>query len=237
MIIRLSLFASLLVLAASLYLIPPTTSAVLAENTESLNPSLDAPQPIVTISRFSTKEEKKTEVIEKQTVVKNDPEVEYGDEKVLEEGENGQRIKTYKVTYFEGREYDRELTKTEVTPAKDKVISKGTKIVWRTLNTPDGEIKYWRKMRVYATHYDSHCKGCDEWTSIGMRQGKGVVAVDPKVIKYRTRFYVPGYGHAIAGDTGGAIKGNIIDLGFEDARTAGWSARYVDIYLIDKAPL
>ena len=88
-------------------------------------------------------------------------------------------------------------------------------------------------MKVWATHYDSHCLGCDEWTSIGMRQGKGVVAVDPKVIKYRTKLYIPGYGMAIAGDTGGAIKGNIIDLGFEDAKTAGWSARFVDIYLID----
>ena len=65
-----------------------------------------------------------------------------------------------------------------------------------------------------------------------MRQGKGVIAVDPKVIKLRSKLYVPGYGHAVAGDTGGAIKGNIIDLGFEDARTAGWSARFVDIYLV-----
>ena len=38
---------------------------------------------------------------------------------------------------------------------------------------------------------------------------------------------------AVAGDTGGAIKGNIIDLGFEDARTAGWSARFIDIYLVN----
>jgi 3D (Asp-Asp-Asp) domain-containing protein len=65
-----------------------------------------------------------------------------------------------------------------------------------------------------------------------MRAGKGVIAVDPKVIKLRSSVYVPGYGKAVAGDTGGAIKGNIIDLGFDDARTAGWSARYVDIYLL-----
>jgi 3D (Asp-Asp-Asp) domain-containing protein len=91
-------------------------------------------------------------------------------------------------------------------------------------------------MRVYATHYDSRCLGCNETTAIGMRAGKGVIAVDPSVIKMRSNVYVPGYGKAVAGDTGGAIKGNIIDLGFDDARTAGWSARYVDIYLIDKAP-
>ena len=44
--------------------------------------------------------------------------------------------------------------------------------------------------------------------------------------------FLVGYGFAIAGDTGGAIKGNIIDLGFEDARTAGWRAKFVDIYLL-----
>jgi 3D (Asp-Asp-Asp) domain-containing protein len=87
-------------------------------------------------------------------------------------------------------------------------------------------------MRVYATHYDQHCPGCNEWTAIGMRAGKGVIAVDPTVIKMRSKVYIPGYGMAIAGDTGGAIKGNIIDLGFDDARTAGWSARFVDIYLL-----
>ena len=97
---------------------------------------------------------------------------------------------------------------------------------------PSGEIKYWKKMRVYATHYDSRCPGCNEWTAIGMRAGKGVIAVDPMVIKLRSKVYIPGYGMAVAGDTGGAIKGNVIDLGFDDARTAGWRAKFVDIYLL-----
>ena len=109
---------------------------------------------------------------------------------------------------------------------------RGTKIVWKTLDTADGPIQYWKKMRVYATHYDQHCLGCNEWTAIGMRAGKGVIAVDPKVIKMRSKVYIPGYGMAVAGDTGGAIKGNIIDLGFDDAKTAGWSAKFVDIYLL-----
>ena len=65
-----------------------------------------------------------------------------------------------------------------------------------------------------------------------MRAGKGVIAVDPKVIKLRSKVYIPGYGMAVAGDTGGAIKGNIIDLGFDDAKTAGWKARFIDIYLL-----
>lgn len=193
---------------------------------------LPAYQPVITESKFKEKLEEVTEQLPKKTVYEDDPQTEAGEEKILEEGENGKKTKIIKITYYLDKEYEREIVSTEVIPAKDKKILRGTKIVWKTLDTPDGSIRYWKKMRVYATHYDQHCLGCNEWTAIGMRAGKGVIAVDPKVIKMRSKVYVPGYGMAIAGDTGGAIKGNIIDLGFDDARTAGWSARFIDIYLL-----
>lgn len=190
-------------------------------------------QPIKTESRFEIKLIEDVTVLPKKTVYKDNPEVEAGVDEVLEEGEDGKKTKIIAITYYEGKEYNREVTATENIPAKDKIISRGTKIVWRSLDTADGEIRYWKKIRVWATHYDSRCLGCNDWTAIGMRAGKGVIAVDPKVIKMRSRVYVPGYGLAVAGDTGGAIKGNIIDLGFDDARTADWSARFVDIYLLN----
>lgn len=204
-----------------------------ADNTAPSTMSEEATQPIKTDSQFTNKTIEDSTVIPYKTIYKDDPETEAGEETTLEEGINGKKTVITKITYHDGTEYEREIVATETTDPKDKVISRGTKIVWKTIQTADGEIKYWKKMRVWATHYDSHCLGCDEWTSIGMKQGKGVIAVDPTVIKYRTHLYVPGYGMAIAGDTGGAIKGNIIDLGFEDARTAGWHAQFVDIYLID----
>lgn len=194
--------------------------------------SIAISQPVKTESRFEEKTETKEEVVEFKTIRKDDPEKDSGEESVETEGKNGKTIKTYKITYYEGKEYSKELISTETQEPQDKVIRVGTKVVWKTLQTPGGEIKYWKKMRVYATHYDSRCPGCNDWTAIGMRAGKGVIAVDPKVIKLRSKVYIPGYGQAVAGDTGGAIKGNIIDLGFDDARTAGWSARYVDIYLL-----
>src|SRR3989338_2256934 len=192
----------------------------------------EPPQPIKTQSRFEEKLSETSEVIEKKTIYQDDQETEAGIETVLEEGEDGKKIKIIKTTLYEGQEYSKEIIGTEITPAKDKVISRGTKVIWKTLDTADGEIKYWKKLRVYATHYDSRCPGCNEWTAIGMRAGKGVIAVDPKVIKLRSKVYIPGYGMAVAGDTGGAIKGNVIDLGFDDARTAGWRAKFVDIYLL-----
>lgn len=213
------------------------TPTVMAESTDQLfhqeEQTLPASQPIKTESRFSTKLEELTEVIPKKTVYQDDPETEAGEEKILDEGEDGKLVKIVKITYYAGEEYEREIVSTEKESAKDKKILRGTKIVWKTQDFPDGrQIRYWKKMRVYATHYDSRCRGCNEWTAIGMRAGKGVIAVDPKIIPMRSKVYIPGYGVAVAGDTGGAIKGNIIDLGFDDARTAGWKAQFVDIYLL-----
>jgi 3D (Asp-Asp-Asp) domain-containing protein len=51
-------------------------------------------------------------------------------------------------------------------------------------------------------------------TGINLRKNPNIklISVDPKVIKLGTKVYVPGYGIAIAGDTGGSIKGNKIDI-------------------------
>lgn len=189
-------------------------------------------QPIKTQSLFEEKFATDSSKIKFETEYKEDPETEAGIENTLQEGEDGKKIVTTKITFYNGEEFDRDVVDTKIEKPVNKIISKGTKIVWKTLNTPEGEIRYWKKMRVYATHYDSRCPGCNDWTAIGMKAGKGVIAVDPSVIKMRSSVYIPGYGKAVAGDTGGAIKGNIIDLGFDDARTAGWTARYVDIYLL-----
>lgn len=210
------------------------TSTVLGESTSSPTQTLPVNQTITTESSFTEKLLEDIEIIPKKIVYQDDPETEAGEEKILEEGEDGKKTKIYKITYAkDGQEYEKELVSAETIPAKDKKIMQGTKIVWKILATNDGEIKYWKKMRVYATHYDSRCPGCNEWTALGMRAGKGVIAVDPKVIKMRSKVYIPGYGIAVAGDTGGAIKGNIIDLGFEDAKTAGWNARFLDIYIMN----
>ena len=236
-----SLIGAALILVAffiHFYLPPLQTHPTPTQANQSpsvLSASSDSPtslQPIKTESRFKEELVEKTESLPYKTVYNDDPETEAGTDTVLQEGEDGKKTTVTKLTLYEGKEYSREIVGTETQDPKDKIISRGTKIVWKTLQTADGEIRYWKKLRVWATHYDSNCLGCNEWTAIGMRQGKGVIAVDPKVIKLRSKVYVPGYGVAVAGDTGGAIKGNIIDLGFDDARTAGWKAKFVDIYLL-----
>jgi uncharacterized protein YabE (DUF348 family) len=71
-----------------------------------------------------------------------------------------------------------------------------------------------------ATAYTAGCSGCSGITAIGRRAGHGIVAVDPRVIPLGTHLFIPGYGLAIAGDTGGAIRGKRIDLGFNSLRDA-----------------
>src|SRR3989338_4488066 len=165
--------------------------AVLGNTSPSLTETLPVNQPITTQSSFTEKLQEETEIIFKKVVYEDDPEIEAGEEKILDEGEDGKKTKIVKITNSnDGEEYSREIVSVETTPAKNKKILRGTKIIWKSIQTQDGEIKYWKKMRVYATHYDSHCLGCNEWTAIGMRAGKGVIAVDPKVIPLRSKVYI-----------------------------------------------
>ncbi|MGX7195119.1 3D domain-containing protein [Enterococcus olivae] len=60
------------------------------------------------------------------------------------------------------------------------------------------------------------------------------VAVDPNVIPLGTRLYVEGYGEAIASDTGGAIKGNIVDVHFPTYEECiNWGRRTVQVTILD----
>ncbi|MCD4670722.1 MAG: 3D domain-containing protein, partial [Actinomycetia bacterium] len=52
-------------------------------------------------------------------------------------------------------------------------------------------------------------------TATGLRARVGIVAVDPRIIPLGTKLFIPGYGEALAADTGGWIKNYRIDLCFE----------------------
>jgi 3D (Asp-Asp-Asp) domain-containing protein len=140
-----------------------------------------------------------------------------GMKEVASEGQQGLKRLYYQARYVDGVEKRRELVRAEVvTQPKDKVIlfgDYGKGIASR------GAFTSRRVLIMHASAYDPGPRSCggsaDGITCTGMKAGYGVVAVDPRVIKLGTRLYVEGYGYAIAGDVGRAIKGHRIDLGYD----------------------
>ncbi len=123
----------------------------------------------------------------------------------------------------------------------DELIGYGTKIVVRTMDTPEGPIEYWRVVTMRATAYTAATSGKPPdhpaygITASGVRAGTGVVAIDPNIVPFRSSLYIPGYGIAFAGDTGGAVKGRIIDLGYNEGELVPWSG-FVDVYYLTPVP-
>ncbi|KUK11493.1 MAG: M23B-like peptidase [Clostridia bacterium 41_269] len=101
-------------------------------------------------------------------------------------------------------------------------------------------------MRVVATGYTAGPESTGKKpgdpgygiTATGVKAQRGVVAVDPSVIPFGTRMYIPGYGYGIALDTGGAIKGERIDLFFDTVEEAKqWGRRWVTIQLLGRGDI
>jgi 3D (Asp-Asp-Asp) domain-containing protein len=91
-------------------------------------------------------------------------------------------------------------------------------------------------MTMVATGYSPYEGSSTGRCATGMRAGYGVVAVDPRVIRLGTRLFVEGYGYAVAGDTGGAIKGARIDLGHTTYREAEHvGRRVVHVWVLDQS--
>jgi 3D (Asp-Asp-Asp) domain-containing protein len=90
-----------------------------------------------------------------------------------------------------------------------------------------------KALQMVATAYTASCYGCSGITSSGQPAGHGIVAVDPAVIPLGTRLYIPGYGRAVAGDTGGDIVGSRIDLGFNSLSDAlQFGRRAIIVYIL-----
>jgi resuscitation-promoting factor RpfB len=123
----------------------------------------------------------------------------------------------------------------------NQVIGYGTRITVRTISTPEGPLEYWRVVRMRVTAYTAASSGKDPShpnygiTASGAPAGTGVVAIDRSVVPFRSYVYVPGYGRAFAGDTGGGVRGRWIDLGYDEDEYVSWSG-YVDVYYLTPVP-
>lgn len=171
-----------------------------------------------------------------------------GEVKIVRAGKFGLAERTYKVVYRNGKEVSRKFLDEKIIQQPiDQVERHGTLAV---VTTSRGDVLRYRKCLIMtATAYDASYESTGKYpghpeygiTATGIKARRGIVAVDPRVIPLGTRLYieslqnnVPNYGYAIAADTGGAIKGNIIDLFFETRREVdNWGIRKVRVYILE----
>nr|WP_281281408.1 G5 and 3D domain-containing protein [Pseudalkalibacillus caeni] len=191
--------------------------------------------------------EKVTDVVEEpidyQTVTRKDSSLLKGKEKLVESGEEGRKAKHFEVILENGKEVSRKLVKEEVVKdSKNKVVAVGTKVVKpvvkQTVSRSKAPSKSSKEFYVRSTAYTANCSGCSGITATGFNlkanPNAKVIAVDPGVIPLGTKVYVEGYGYAIAADTGGAIRGNKIDVFFSSKSQAyAWGNRTVKVKIIN----
>ena len=177
------------------------------------------------------------------------PELPFGQEETIQPGVNGVAIVRTRIRYEDGKEVSRETEDEKVLrEPQARIVARGSQIL---LAPVGGEIpnEYWYATEMYATWYspcNSGTGGCSYGTASGARAGYGIVAVDYSIYSYLAgmRVYVPGYGVATIGDTGGGPiietafgvpRTKWIDLGYNDdnlGKLSGW----VTVYFLAPAP-
>lgn len=160
-----------------------------------------------------------------------DPELPAGKLQALAGGTAGYVERVFSRIYIEGRLADEELiseTRVDPTPAGMRISAKG-------FPSPFPQLNLNRVITMESTAYTPDA-GLGSRATFRTRTGRraefGVVAVDPNVIPLNTLVFVEGYGLALAADTGGAIRGNKIDVCVQEYRTARiWGRRSVRVHV------
>ncbi|QPQ32927.1 G5 and 3D domain-containing protein [Lysinibacillus sp. JNUCC 51] len=200
------------------------------------------PQSKITVVRV----EKVIDVVEESLDFaiekKQDASLQQGKQKVVTAGQTGLVTKTYEVVKENGQVVAKNLqSKNVVKESKKQVVAVGTKTVVAsaaTVSRGSSEPASGKEFYVTATAYTPNCNGCSgiSATGINLKSNSGlkVIAVDPSVIKLGSKVWVEGYGTAIAGDTGGAIKGNRIDILVQtESQASNWGVRKVRIKVLN----
>lgn len=175
----------------------------------------------VDIKLIDIREETVTEKTDFKTKKVESSEYVQGEEKVTTKGKKGKDRVTYEVVYLGGEEQSRrEIARKTIKKPRTKIITVGTAY-------EAGGEKYTRKLTVQATAYSG-----GGTTASGTKARVGEIAVDPSVIPLGSQCYIEGFGVVYAEDTGGAVKGNIIDIYMSSrSKAINWGRRTVTIYV------
>lgn len=201
-------------------------------------PSLDteiAAGMTVRLVQLSAESDVEREYIESKTVYQSDPSLGPGETRTVQ-GHDGVRVRRYDVSYVDGQEVGRELVEEYFDPEPVDTVVYYPVQNGRDEAAPAAGL---RTLRVYATWYNPASSGRSASdpaygrTATGVQVTYGVVAVDPSVIPLGTKLFIPGYGYAVAADTGGAVQGYVIDLGYPDGVAVDWISKWVDIEILE----
>lgn len=218
---------------------------------------------VISVVSVDEKTEEMAVPIDFDTVYKDDESLVKGETKVVQVGVNGEKLITQRVVYRDGMEALRETLSEEITKEPvQQIIAKGTKVIAtpapsKEVTAPSAKgssfssdtgstingMKYKKKITMQATAYSTSPSENGGYTvsAKGNPLKHGIVAVDPRVVPLGSKVYVEStdgswvYGVASAEDTGGAIKGNKIDLCYEGsvASVNAFGRRTCNVYILE----
>jgi len=226
-------------------------------NWDRTEPGLDArvgPGDTVRIIRVEREYEEVEREIPFPVVTKEDKNLALGKEKVVQEGQAGVIVELMENVYEDGRLVARRvIDSTLKSPGVEQIVAIGSKrpVTVLSARSPDietitkGGVTFGVKKILHdvtLTIYDAgpESTGKDEdhplygitFTGTRVEEGR-TIAVDPNVIPLGWWVYIEGVGFRRAEDTGSAVKGNKIDVYFDDVDEAPFSRkRGVTVYII-----
>lgn len=171
-----------------------------------------------------------------------DENLEIGKIEKVQQGTYGQKETTYKLVLNDGKEVSKSLIAEKIImEPRNEIIKKGTK---NFIVTSRGEVRRFRSSlqmlaTAYTAGYESTGKNPGDRgygkTAMGTNVRSGVVAVDPRVIPLGTKLYIESMDMiAVAEDTGGAIKGNKIDIYISElSKAKKFGKRNIKVYVLE----
>lgn len=212
---------------------------------DKITPSLDSKL----VSHLEIKVSRLTETMKKEEVNidfgyeerENESMIE-GESKVVQEGQLGVKEVNTREVYEDGKLANKEITSEKVLKEPViKIIEKGSKPAPIGTRGNGSRVSVSGEgLIVEATAYDDNPAnngGYVGLTAMGTSLRPGVIAVDPRVIPLGTKMYITypdgtPWGYGIAEDTGGAIKGNKIDIFMSADSTWSFGRRQMKVYIL-----